>query len=591
MKKSYLAKYIKTILSTSVVCSSLVITASVADTYRVIDTGNVDIVEYTYAQQYNNAGQAILSGVETYNFPVQFQYLDDDDFDIIESMADNQHELRHDLGPLEDRDALEAGEPTANDLSWTLLFLQSQGNSDEYQKYGDTLVLHNIFGDTEELRVFDTGFDGDPDAAQLTRSTVDYATGITPSGVLFGSGSAPYLPLEWVDGDGDDITYWLRSFSSKAFVSLDGVTITGIEAPENTYGGRSAILDMNDSMVAVGNASIGLNDYVVEERILDDGSSDCSNENNLEDEPFEVCVQRYESSLYHENAYQWTILGDGSVVGKDLGTLITNRHEDDERAFLSTAVAINENGIAVGYSHNWFDKDETNPSKNESRRVYAAIYTDEGNIDFTDHDEWLQSRALDINDNDIVVGAMEKYINGSPRTKFYYADMNADEIVPVFPEDFFNGSASVAQAINNNGMIVGEGEVETHNDSSAKPRRRHGFIYDINTDTFTDINDFLTCDSAYTIVEVRDINDANEIFATALVQETQRDSKGEPILDDNGEVKKVDVLRAVVLEPIPDGTIDDCSEVEEKVERQGASLGLFATLLLAFAGIRRRFRY
>ena len=160
----------------------------------------------------------------------------------------------------------------------------------------------------------------------------------------------------------------------------------------------------------------------------------------------------------------------------------------------------------------------------------------------------------------------------------------------VMPDDFFTGSSSTARAINENGMIVGEGEFETHNDSTgANPRRTHGFLYDITAKTFTDLNSFLACDSGYTVIEARDINDANEVSATAIIKVPRRDSKGNLMLDEKGEQLTEDVVRAVTLKPT-DGEIEDCSIVEEKVERQGAGFGLTGLVLLMFAGLRRRFK-
>jgi hypothetical protein len=51
----------------------------------------------------------------------------------------------------------------------------------------------------------------------------------------------------------------------------------------------------------------------------------------------------------------------------------------------------------------------------------------------------------------------------------------------------------------------------------------------------------------------------------------------------------VDVARAVLLNPIPGGEVTDCGDVEEKVERQGASISSIALLsLFAVFGLRRR---
>ncbi len=203
----------------------------------------------------------------------------------------------------------------------------------------------------------------------------------------------------------------------------------------------------------------------------------------------------------------------------------------------------------------------------------------------------FDSRAYDINDAGIAVGHVKTYVNGNLHTKFYHVDTTEFDtgMTMIRPDDFFNGSSSTARAINENGIIVGEGEVETHNDSSSAPRRKHAFMYDIGSKTFTDLNDFLTCTTDYTIIEARDINDNNEISASALVKVPRRDAKGELMLDKTtGEQLVEDVVRAVTLKPIT-GEIEDCSKVEEKVEREGAGLGFISFFALLTFGFSRRF--
>jgi hypothetical protein len=598
-------KFVKSILALGIT-SAVSVSAVQAAKYEVFDRGDVDFLKFSYAQQENNTNQMALSGTDLFNLPVQFQYLDEDDFDDIVRLADYQHENVHALNDIEDEDALRAGNPTANDFSWVVRFLQSQAGNFEYQKFGGAVAMRNVPsspgvpGQTEEFTVFDIPF---PGTDILTRSTVDYVSGITNEGWIYGTASAPYVALApFEQSNGDIETFWVRDFTTRAYFSRDaGETITplippteGDDVPEALrFGGESAIFDISgDSLYAVGYASVSIDQDAID--FITDTSGGCADVDGvLDDMPFEVCIGRIVSGIYNTEAVIWTLGTDGVVESNTLGQLVTP-NVDDERELVNVAQAVNNNGVAVGYATGWVDENETSPSERESSSLYAVVYKEGEVKDFTeDHGKYFNSRAYDINDNGIAVGHVNVYVNGNLRTKFYHVDTNDFDtgMTMIMPDDFFTGSSSTARAINENGIIVGEGEVETHNDSSSNPRRRHAFMYDISTEVFTDINDLLSCNSDYDIIEARDINDNGVISASALVKVPRRDSLGVLMKDpDTGEQLVEDVIRAVTIVPTPDGELEDCSKVEEKVEREGAGLGFISLVSLLFFGLRRRFK-
>ena len=590
-------KFIKSVLVLGI-SSALSLSIAHAAKYEVIDKGGIDIVKFSYAQQENNQSQMAISGTDIYNFPVQYQYLDEDDFDNIVQLAEGTHEGVIALEDIEDENALRNGNPTANDLAWVVRFLNSLSSSSLYQKVGAVVAMRNLTGnagDTEDFVVFDQPF---PDTTTLTRSTIDFVNGISNEGWIYGNGSAPYTELPFTDSNGDEVVHWVRDFTTRGFLSLDaGDTIIelippteGDDIPEaSRYGGESAILDISDSRLAVGYASTSIKQNSIDFLASDSGG--CTDPDVLADQPFKVCLQRTVDNMYNTEAFKWTISPDGTTTAETLGHLVTP-HVDDVREFVNYAQAINDNGVAVGFAHGWWDENETDPSTTEPRHLYAVIYKNGEVKDFTeDHSEFFDSRAYDINNSGIAIGHVKTYVNGSLRTKFFHVDTNNFDgtMLMIRPDDFFNGSSSTARAINDNGIIVGEGEVETHNDSPSAPRRKHAFMYDIKTDTFTNLNDFLSCNSDYTIIEARDINDNNEISASALVKTPRRDAKGELMFDvDTGDQLVEDVVRAITLKPIA-GEIEDCSDVEEKVERQGAGLGFMSLFALLTFGFTRKF--
>ncbi|TWX46351.1 DUF3466 family protein [Colwellia hornerae] len=591
-------KFVKSVLVLGI-SSALSLSMAQAAKYEVIDKGGIDIVKYSYAQQENNQSQMAISGSDIYNFPVQFQYFDTDDFDSIVRLASSQHENVDALSDIENENDLRSGNPSANDLAWAVRYLKSQNSSRSarfYQQVGNILAMRNLTGnagDTESFAVFDQYF---PDTTILTRSTVDYVNGITNDGWIYGNGSAPYTAMPFTGTDGNPVVYWVRDFTSRAFYSPDaGNTIIALKPPTEgddipeslRLGGESAILDISESLFAVGYASTSIDQNSLDD--ITNESGGCADPEILANVPFEICIQSVVSSMYNTEAFKWTLSLEGVTKAETLGHLVTP-NVDDPREFVNYAQAINNDGVAVGFAHGWEDKNETAPSRNEPRNFYGVVYKNGQVKDFTDnHVKFFDSRTYGINNAGIAIGHTKTVVNGSTRTKFFHVDTNDFDsgMEMIRPDDFFKGSSSTARAINENGIIVGEGEVETHNDLKS-PRRRHAFMYDIASKTFTDLNDLLTCDSAYTIIEARDINDKNEISASALVKAPRRDAKGELIFDLNtGEQLVEDVVRAVTLRPLA-GEIDDCSGVEKKVERSGAGLGFISFFALLIFGFTRR---
>jgi hypothetical protein len=579
-----------------------------AATYEVVDKGRAKNLEYTYGKKQNDQGVMAVSGTTIYNYPVQFDYFSESDFNNIRSFALTYHNYYYGLDVIEDYDALVAGDPTANDLAWSKLYLQDRNKSNqnpnyEYQVVGDTAGMINLGSGSEstEVRIFDTDFDGNYSADSIvTRSTIDIIEGVTDAGVAFGTATAPYLPMEGpaTETDGTFKIHWVRDHGQRGFFSPDGgETIYPVMPKEIRYGGGiSAVFDMNDVGEAVGYYSFDLGrnreDYVL------DTTGGCADPTILDDIPVEICIQKIQNGMYHLMPFKATLLDTGEVETTDLGLLITP-HEDDERAFSSQALAINNNGVAVGYAHGWDNTNVTTPTDDERMTgSYAVIFkeNDAGIQEVFDFNQphyyfsygnvYPFSRANDINDNGLVIG----YTHDASTfvKKFFYVDttVSNSEMEIVIPKDFFTTSKSTGLAVNNDGIIVGEAEIETHNDSADNPRRTAGFMYDTSSDSpvIIDLNTLLACDSKYNILKANDINNNGDISATAIVKEQSYDAKGIAI---PGE--EIDVVRAVLLTRIDGGEVDDCGLTEEKVERQGASFsGVALLVLFSLLGLRRR---
>ncbi len=609
--KSFSKKII--VLGVASALSLSTINYSHSATYEVVDKGNAGNFDYTYSKKQNDQGVLALSGTNIYNFPVQFEYFDDADFNNISSLAFTRHDYYYGLEVIEDLEAMKGDNPTptANDLAWAKIYLKEHASSSsnpyyEYQMLGDVAAMINLGDGSQsiEMRVFDTAFDGSYSAdSVLTRSTTDVIEGISDSGISFGTATAPYLPMpEFTDSNGDIHTHWLREHGQRGFYSLDnGETINAVEPIETSYGGGiSALHDMNDNGLAVGYSSYKLSEASVE--YILDPTTGCE-EPNRYNIPKEICIQDNQSEMYHIQAFEAKISASGVEDKKGLGLLITP-HAEDDRGFSSQALAVNNHGVAVGYAHGWDKRSVTTPAKNERMTgSYAVIFKEDaaGNKEVFDFNQqhysftygsvYSFSKAHDINDNGLVVG-YSRATDFDWGKRFFYVDSSVtnSEMKIIIPKGFFNSSESTAFAVNSAGVIVGEAEIETHNDSPDNPRRTTGFMYDTSSDSpeIVDVNTLLECNSPYNVLKANDINEAGEISATAVVKEQRYDAKGDPI-----EGEQIDVVRAVLLKPIEGGEIQDCGDFEEKIERQGASISSIAILSLfsLFSFRRRRFNH
>ena len=463
-----------------------IISHSHAATYEVVDKGTAENIGYTYGKKQNSQGEMAISGTNSYNFPVQFQYLDDADFNNIDYLARTRHDYYYGLEVIEDfanfEERAKAGNATANDLAWTKLYLQQQSSSSsnpyyEYQMVADAVAMTNLGGDsqTTEMPIFDTFFEG---TSTLTRSTIDAIEGISESGMAFGTATAPYLPMpEFTDTNGTIRQFWLREHGQRGFFSNDnGATIYPVTPIETRYGGGvSAVFDMNVNDVAVGYSSYKLSEGREEDILDPDNGCVEPNKFNI---PYDICIQDNQNGMYHIMALKAT-LSAGSVETEQLGLLITP-HADDKRGFTSQALAVNTYGTAVGFAHGWDDTDVTTPASDERMTgSYAVIFKEdaEGNktvFDFNQQHYYFNygsvypfSMAHDINDSGLVVGYTSD-VNFGWIKKFFYVktDVADSEMEIIIPSGFFKSSKSTAFAVNSDGIIVGEAEIETHNDSS-----------------------------------------------------------------------------------------------------------------------------
>lgn len=444
---------------------------------------------------------------------------------------------------------------------------------------GDTTLF--TAGDLSALFLRDgvattvTAFDSFNDDGVRSGTTEEYLTGVTPSGVMVGSGTAPLYLYEYTLND-EAAEKVVRDFPARAFTTLDGITINPVLPPYDETGGLSRILAVNNGNLAVGYASIS--------QTVSSGEiyETCVNDNGY---PAIVCAQ---AVAYQLRAYAWQLDDSGAVVSAtNLGLPFTPA-ADDERQYSSQAIAVNSEGVAVGFA-------SYASSSSSTIRTFATVYQDgQANL-IHDAGAFTYSYAhgiSDTNDDGIayVVGQVPLRIDDYTYNKFFVYPLGAEGATLSYAYgsggivDFYRASNSVARAANSKGQVVGWGEWELAPNS--QNRRQHGFLYDVRDNSFTDLNALIPCDSPYEIVDAVAIDESGEILAHALLKTDARDDSGSPVA---GEQEYV--VRTVRLS-VTGGTSDQCPNEElPKVERKGASESPWLlALMVACLGLRRLYK-
>jgi len=248
---------------------------------------------------------------------------------------------------------------------------------------------------------------------------------------------------------------------------------------------------------------------------------------------------------------------------------------DSSRDYSQTLlVKINNNGTYIG----WGEVEE-GISQVDGGYVTWGFYGNKESTELTKieplRDGDYYTRASDINDNDVIVGTTYDYKRSgevTADTEGFILDGDEVTFIGQLLEQF---EFSAAYGINNLNQVVGEAQVSHPQQivNGGFAEAHHGVLYEGGT--LLDLNDLTTCDSPYTIVTARGINDAGQIAATAIVETVD-------------EITEETVYRAIAirLDPISGGTIDTCATEEEDRKDSGSFFWLIP--LLAIFALRRK---
>ncbi|WP_127022788.1 DUF3466 family protein [Rheinheimera mangrovi] len=535
------------------ILTGLAASSAYAAVYQVQELPEVSTVRSQFGAAINDNGDVVGNGSFIYNFPVDISAINFEDASLVAALS------------AETIEQIKLGNVTASSLSVLLNYLGNNSTNYRIQRYSDVQALNLSTGAQVRVReqaavptnreyVYDINNSGNAIAVATTPFTLQSFTPAATEAV-----PSPETVNVWVPEQG-----YIKSYV------VSGNSVIPLPIPfEELGGGFATASKISESNYIAGSGSVSMldtNKTVIE--------TACKGEST----PVNLCYHGYGTSSYVERALVWKMNDSGQIsAAVQYGFLGPVVEGTTDATYLSRATSVNDSGIAVGYSS----------YTNEERQIFTnhATVFDQSEVSAViDPLEWDGSVANDINNENIIVGTATKRINGISRGRMFIFDYNTK--TAVYPNGFFSSSGTVPAAINENNMIVGSAEVIP---SDSTTRRQVAFLYDMATESFTDLNTLLPCGANFNLVEAKDINNNNEIIANAIYSLEQRDAKGDVVKDSAGNPVMENVTRPVKLIPVPNGTIENCNVPEEiTYERKGGSSSWYSLLLLPLLMLRRK---
>ncbi|MFC4654427.1 MULTISPECIES: DUF3466 family protein [Rheinheimera] len=537
------------------VLSACAVSANAA-VYQVQELPEITTVRSQFGNALNDNGDIVGSANYVYNQPFDLDALDLES--TVVTAAFTTEEIEN----------IKIGNINAA-LNSKLLSFFMNPTSYEVQRVGDVQAFD--FDTGEQVKIRDQG---------EVPTSREYLYDINNLGNAIGMATPVYQKQDFTPAATDDdpspetVTLWVPQNPYQQAYLLNGGSRQALPIPyAENGGGFSVAQKISGNNYIAGSGSVGMSDTVVEQI-----ETNCTGDSA----PIAICQANYAGS-YTERALVWQLNSSGQIGAPvEYGFLGPEINEEGiSLTYLSRALSVNNNGVAVGYSS------YTDKSRDIYNQVHATVFHEGEVSPVVDPLEWISSSAVDINNENIVVGTAYKNINGTTRSKMFVFDYNTNTVK--YPTGFFVSSGTMPTAVNDHGMVVGAGEVFL---SDSATRRQVAFLYDIAADTFTDLNTLLPCNSTYNVVDARDINENNEIVATVVKSVEGRDSLGEVVRDSAGNPVMESVARTVLLKPVANGTVDDCSSGSddgETYERKSGSSSWLMVLLVPLAWMRRRY--
>eukprot|EP00919_Chromeraceae_sp_WS-2016_P023852 GHVR01056585.1.p1 GENE.GHVR01056585.1~~GHVR01056585.1.p1 ORF type:complete len:269 (+),score=36.13 GHVR01056585.1:675-1481(+) len=251
----------KTRLAAALSVALLVAPISQAAKYRVVELPVADEGRNSFPSAINEDGNVTVNVKLPFNIPIDLELLDFES-ETLETL-------------LTDVQAASNGDFNSVDYELLLALIKTADGTQNAQQIANTISFLASENETNYIAGFDELTDQGNEFSIATNTNV---RDINNSGMAIGSGEGFYNKVDYTFESGDDVTFVVREFGSRGFVSL-GNSIVGLPAPETIAGGFSDAFGINESNQVVG---YGTTSFLSD--TLETAVSNCESEELVDDE-------------------------------------------------------------------------------------------------------------------------------------------------------------------------------------------------------------------------------------------------------------------------------------------------------------------
>lgn len=317
-----------------------------------------------------------------------------------------------------------------------------------------------------------------------------------------------------------------------AYIWLNGAEH---QLTEHGFGGAVTSLRLDDGSYLVGGY------YGASELVDDNSFYYCVGGGDYDKDTASTSDWIYSCPVFRTYAYLWHVGSDGKVIGAPLQLSTVDTPKARTGSVRAITKAADGSIYAFGY-----DSDDDYAEGSAVARLWKIKVGDDGKLTeesgsapngidgVGDGDKDFASTTFN-SANSSYATVLVRYVsdkNINLPIESYIYDFSSNSVKKHLENNPFGGASLIINSLNSVSLACGQHDLSTETSpvNGGSPRTKTGFVYNVDSDTMYDLNNYICSSSGceqngayYFIVDAVDINDNGTILATAYKYSSKDD--------------------------------------------------------------------